>query len=339
MVKRLSLYAKTRITRLHSSGASQKTILDDLRKDGIIVTRRTVRLFLKKYEQTGSFADRPRSGRPCKFPEGLNKLVSDLYENDDELSAHDVSVILHEIFKISVSAAHIRRIRRKVGLVRSRPSYCQIVREKNRVDRLNFCLEAQRRGDTFDDVIFTDESSIEMERHGKLCFRQKNAPRKLKPKAKHPVKLHVWAGISKRGKTPILVFQDTMDGDFYRKEILQETLLPFLNRRFPDGHRFQQDNDPKHCAKATKEFMEQAGINWMKFPAESPDLNCIENVWHEMKHFLRRTVKPTKKEELVQGIHLFWRTRVTVESCTRYINHIQKVIPEVIRNEGRASGY
>ena len=116
MVKRLSLYAKTRITRLHSSGASQKTILDDLRKDGIIVTRRTVRLFLKKYEQTGSFADRPRSGRPCKFPEGLNKLVSDLYENDDELSAHDVSVILHEIFKISVSAAHIRRIRRKVGL-------------------------------------------------------------------------------------------------------------------------------------------------------------------------------------------------------------------------------
>ena len=77
----------------------------------------------------------------------------------------------------------------------------------------------------------------------------------------------------------------------------------------------------------------------MPTPAESPDLNPIENLWHEFKHFLPRRVKPTNKEQLVGGIKLFWETRVTPESCKKYINHIQKVIPAVMENQGRATGY
>ena len=85
-------------------------------------------------------------------------------------------------------------------------------------------------------------------------------------------------------------------------------------------------------------FIEEKHINYWPTPAESPDLNPIEMIWHELKNYLRRFVKPTNKEQLVNGIQEFWQT-VTPEKCQRYIGHLRKVVPEVIRREGRASGY
>ena len=53
---------------------------------------------------------------------------------------------------------------------------------------------------------------------------------------------------------------------------------------------------------------------------------------------IRREVKPTTKQELMDGIVRFWET-VTVEKCNKYINHLNKVIPRVIKLEGAATGY
>ena len=67
---------------------------------------------------------------------------------------------------------------------------------------------------------------------------------KLKPRAKHPVKVHVWAGISQRGATGIVIFDGILNKEKYT-EILGDGLLPFIRDTYPDGHRFMQDNDPK----------------------------------------------------------------------------------------------
>ena len=99
-----------------------------------------------------------------------------------------------------------------------------------------------------------------------------------------------------------------------------------------------QDNDPKHTSKRAQKFFEDNGINWWRTPPESPDANPIENLWHELKEFLRREVKPKNKEQLVQGILSFWRT-VSVEKYRRYINHLSKVIPRMIELKGDATGY
>ena len=85
-------------------------------------------------------------------------------------------------------------------------------------------------------------------------------------------------------------------------------------------------------------FIEENDINYWPTPAESPDLNPIVLIWRELKSYLRRFVKPTNKEQLVIGIQEFWQT-VTPAKCERYIGHLQKVVLEVIRCEGRASGY
>lgn len=56
---------------------------------------------------------------------------------------------------------------------------------------------------------------------------------------KHPAKVHVWAGISLKGPTKIIIFEGTMDGPLY-VEILKTGLLPFLEEKFPTGHRLMQ---------------------------------------------------------------------------------------------------
>ena len=154
---------------------------------------------------------------------------------------------------------------------------------------------------------------------------------------KHPTKVHVWAGVSKRGRTGICIFEGIMKKELY-VEILDATLLPFISTTYPDGHKLMQDNDPKHTSGYASEWMTDNGVNWWKTPAESPDLNPIENMWHELKEFIRREAKPTTKDQLIEGIAKFWET-VDKNKCKKYIGHLAKVIPKVIEVEGAATGY
>ena len=62
------------------------------------------------------------------------------------------------------------------------------------------------------------------------------------------------------------------------------------------------------------------------------------NINFSIQEFLRREVKPTKKEELVNGILQFW-TSFTPAKCQRYISHLDKVIPEIIQVQGEATGF
>ena len=125
-------------------------------------------------------------------------------------------------------------------------------------------------------------------------------------------------------------------------EILQNTLLPFLQEEFLPSttYCFMQDNDPKHCSHTSKQFYDHAGINWWctPFPQESPDANPIKNLWHELKEFIHTEVKSTNKQQLVDGISTSWNI-VDGRKCRRYIRHLNKVLPKIIGKGGDATGY
>ena len=74
--------------------------------------------------------------------------------------------------------------------------------------------------------------------------------------------------------------------------LLDDVLLPSLKAMRPGGapHVFQQDNAPQHTARPTKEWIQehQADVTVLDWPAKSPDLNIIENVWAIMEQELTR---------------------------------------------------
>ena len=145
-----------------------------------------------------------------------------------------------------MSLPTVKRARQDLGWVINSPKYCQLIRDANKTKRLVWCEKMIAEKESFDNVIFTDESSVALETHRKRCYRRKDEPRKLKPRPKHPVKVHVWGGISKRGATPIAIFTGIMTAVRYT-EILESALIPFIQEAFPDEHRFQQDNEALKC--------------------------------------------------------------------------------------------
>ncbi len=89
-----------------------------------------------------------------------------------------------------------------------------------------------------------------------------------------------------------------------------------------------------HVSKATMAFFDEVGIVTTDWPPESPDLNCIELVWHQMKTYLRKTVKPRNKQELEDGIRVFWKTFMTPQLCRKYVCHVSTILPIVLAQNG-----
>ena len=65
--------------------------------------------------------------------------------------------------------------------------------------------------------------------------------------------------------------------------VLETKLLASARSLFPDEcWIFQDDNAPCHRAKLVKRLMQSHRVVQMNWPAPSPDLNPIENLWHRI---------------------------------------------------------
>ncbi len=83
-------------------------------------------------------------------------------------------------------------------------------------------------------------------------------------------------------------------------------MLPSADKLYGDADFiFQQDLAPAHTAKGTKSWFNDHGVTVLDWPANSPDLNPIENLWCIVKRKMRDT-RPNKADDLKAAIKATW---------------------------------
>ena len=323
---------KNRILTLANTNKTPTENIIILKEENIVVVRTTVaRIIRRARERKQGQQLQDGRGRPPKASSPVKRKIDEVYRRDPKVTASELKNENELGIRMGVST--IKRAQKAAGWICTQTRYCQMVRDVNKIKRLEFC---QKIIETNGNVIFTDESSVEIERATTIRFHKQGEMYKPAPKPKHPLKVHVWGGISKHRPTEVVIFEGIMDAVLYC-QILETSLLPFIRNTLP-AHRFQQDNDPKRTSRYAKQFYTDNNINWWETPPESPDLNPIELLWDELKWYVRKHIKPKMKEELVTWIRKFWTTRVTKEKCQRYINHVRtKVVPRVVELQGQAT--
>lgn len=159
-------------------------------------------------------------------------------------------------------------------------------------------------------MLFSDESKYDIYGNDDIQYVHWPQGKRLDPKYVVPTVKHgggnimVWGCFSYYGMGPIHKISGTMDR-FKYLDILKNVMMPYAEWEMPLKFIFQHDNDPKHTANVVKDWIAKEKIRVMKWPAQSPDLNLIENLWEITNRQIRKVTIRNKDqlfEEVQKGL-------------------------------------
>ncbi|CAK9818949.1 Transposable element Tc3 transposase [Anthophora quadrimaculata] len=124
------------------------------------------------------------------------------------------------------------------------------------------------------------------------------------------------------------------------QNMLHNHLLPFITIINDNKVIFQQDNAPIHTASSTKKWFEEFGIKLLPWPAISPDLNPIENLWSILARKVYDQEKPQIQNvrELKNRIESAWAD-IPNDTLNRLIDSIPDRLLDVIKAKGKYTKY
>ena len=102
-------------------------------------------------------------------------------QDDDEATATQLQAKLAS-FNVYVSLATIVRNRIQLGWTYRGSAYCQLIRHQNKIKRLQW-TQANLHDD-FDNVIWSDETTVQLETHRRHCYRKEGEKATTKTSSK-----------------------------------------------------------------------------------------------------------------------------------------------------------
>ncbi|KAG2456474.1 TCB1 transposase, partial [Polypterus senegalus] len=336
--RELSVDLRERIVSRHKSGECSRKISAALKVPMSIVAS-IIRKW-KKFETTRTL---PRAGRASKLSNrGRRALVREVTKNpmitlsDPQRS----SVERGEPSRRTTISAAIHQSGLYGGVARRKP----LLIKRHMAACLEFAKRHRKDSQTMrNKILWSDETKIEL-------FGM-NATRHIwrKPGTAHhqantiPAMKHgsgsimLWGCFLAAGTGRLVRIKGKMTATMYR-DILDENLLQSaLDLRLGRRFIFQQDYDPKHTAKISKEWLQDNSVNVLEWPNQSPDLNPIEHLWRDLKmavhrRFTSNLMEPERcwKEE--------W-AKLAKNSCAKLVVSYSKRLEAGIAAKGVSTKY
>ena len=321
-------------------GVSQREVARRLRVSLSVIQR-----LLQRFQATGNTEERPRSGRPRSTNQRDDRSLRFAALRERTITATRLRQQLRQAANVNVSVQTIRNRLHEFNL-RSRRSAVRLpLTPAHRQARLVWCRGHRlwTRHD-WSRVLFTDESRFTLthndararvwrrpgERFVEACVRQHD---------RHGGgSIMVWGGIYLHGRTPLHLVQGNLNAVRYRDEIVQPLIMPTLQAMGP-GAILQDDNATPHRARVVQDFMRQHHIHRMDWPARSPDLAPIENVWDLLGRRVRQNHPPAANvAQLFQLLQQEWQA-IPQQTLVNVVQSMRRRCVECVAVQGGHTHY
>ncbi len=218
-----------------------------------------------------------------------------------------------------------------------------LLNQRQRPKRLTWAVEKKNwTVAQWSKVLFSDKSKfcISFGNQGPRVWRKSGEaqnPCCLRSSVKFPQSVMIWAAMSSAGFGPLCFLKSTVNAAIYQ-EILEHFMLPSADKLYGDADFiFQQDLAPAHTAKGTKSWFNDHDVTVLDWPANSPDLNPIENLWGIVKRKMRDT-RPNNADDLKATVKETWAS-IPPQQCHKLITSMPRRIEAVIKAKGAPTKY
>jgi len=281
-----------------------------------------------------------RLGRPTILTSQDRCVLGRIITNDKYLTCGEIATKLSS--KVDISARTVNRELNKLGYHSKHPKTVPLLSEKNRLARVEWAKKHYKQN--WKIVIFSDETTFQMFRNTINAFYKDGTSIPQKGVPKHPEKVHFWGAFSARGTIGFHMFTQNMNAEFYR-EILTNNLFENAHTIMGEHWVFQQDNDPKHRAIKTREFICDQVPKLLEWPSYSPDINPIENLWAIIKKRVEKQVNEIVRKEKSISVSRWhglikkeWED-IFVELCLNLVKGMPGRINEIMENDEKKINY